>query len=131
MIDLADIAGAATGQIWKIACAVLAILLLAVGIGAGTGWWLAASARDQARADLVKERDDNAQLRAGIDDQNTAIAMLGQQKLDADARGRAAQAQATADGKRFDVALQRMDTARVTTCMDAMPYVNKLLEDVR
>jgi hypothetical protein len=131
MIGLGDIAGAAAGQAWKIGCAVLAALLLVVGVGAGTGWWLAAAARDEARADLVKEQGVSAQLRAGIDDQNMAITKLGQDKLDAEARGAAAQQQAAVAGRRFDAALQRIGDAKPATCEDAMPIVNKLLEDVR
>lgn len=121
----------ASGAAWKVVAAVLAGLVLVVGVGAGTCWWLAASDRDQARRDLKAEQGVGAQLRAGIDDQNLAIITLGQQKLEAEARGDAARQQAVAAGRRFDSALLRMDGARVTTCADAMPFVNQLLEDVR
>lgn len=121
----------AGGAAWRVATAVLAGLVLVVSAGTGTGWWLAADERDQAHRDLKAEQGVSAQLRAGIDDQNLAIAALGQQRLEAEARGAAARQQAAAAGKRFDIALQRMDGARVTTCADAMPFVNQLLEDVR
>lgn len=116
---------------WRFAAIALAALLLVVCAVIGTGWSLAAGDRDQAQLDLNAERIISAQLRAGIDDQNTAIAKLGEARLAAEARGQVAQQQAAAAGRRFDAALQRMDGARVTTCADAMPYVNKLLEDVR
>ncbi|MBY0241963.1 MAG: hypothetical protein K2X55_21890 [Burkholderiaceae bacterium] len=116
---------------WRLAAIVLAVLLLVVGAVAGTGWWLAAGARDKAQADLKTEQGVSAQLRAGIDDQNKAIAALGRQKLEAEARGAVARQQAASAGQRFDAALQRMDGARVTTCADAMPFVDQLLEDVR
>jgi hypothetical protein len=116
---------------WRFAAIVLAVLLLTVGAVGGIGWWLAAGERDEARDKLTAERNVSADLRAGIDDQNTAIMKLGQERLAAEARGVAAQQQAAVAGRRFDAALQRMDGARVTTCADAMPFVNKLLEDVR
>lgn len=116
---------------WRLLAILLAVLLVVMGVGAGTGWWLAAAARDKAQVDLVEERGVSAQLRAGIDDQNLAITALGQQRLEAEARGAAARQQAAAAGKRFDTALQRMDGARVVSCADAMPFVNQLLEDVR
>ncbi|MRV72582.1 hypothetical protein GJ700_12775 [Duganella sp. FT92W] len=116
---------------WRLLAIVLAVLLLTVGAIGGTGWWLAAAARDKAQADLTTERSVSGQLRAGIDDQNRAIKQLGDAQLAAEARGVAAMQQAAAAGKRFDDALRRMDGARVTTCADAMPFVNQMLEDVR
>lgn len=116
---------------WRLLAIVLAVLLLTTGAVCGTGWWLAAGERDVAQDKLSAERSVSAELRTGIDAQNTAIMKLGQQRLEAEARGLAAQQQAAVAGKRFDAALQRMDGDRVTTCADAMPYVNKLLEDVR
>jgi hypothetical protein len=121
----------AAGAAWKVATIVLAVLLLTVGAGCGTGWWLAANARDKAQADLTAERGVTDQLRASIDDQNRAIKQLGEAQLAAEARGQAAQQQAAVAGRRFDAALQRMDGARVTTCADAMLFVNRLLEDMQ
>lgn len=131
MIGLGALAGAAAGQGWKIASAVLASLLLAVAGAGVAAWWMADRAREHAVVDLKAEQKVSAELRLAIGTQNAAIAVLGDQKLAADARGAAAQAQAAADGKRYYAALQQMSGARVTTCADAMPFVNKLLEDVR
>ncbi|MBY0241763.1 MAG: hypothetical protein K2X55_20865 [Burkholderiaceae bacterium] len=128
MVSPLQLAG---GTAWKVATAVLAGLVLVVGAGVGTGWWLAAAARDKAQVDLKAEQGVSAELRAGINDQNKAIMKLGEVQLAAEARGLAARQQAAAAGQRFDTALQRMDGARVTTCADAMPFVNQLLEDVR
>lgn len=92
---------------------------------------MAVAARDRAVQDLEKERQVSAELRIGIGTQNAAIGVLGQQKLEAEERGRIAQAAAVAAGWRYDAALQRLDGASVTSCADAMPFVNKLLEDLR
>lgn len=131
MSALGALAGAVAGQGWKIASTVLASLLLAVGAAGGAAWWMVDRAREQAVVDLRAEQKLVAELRLGIGTQNAAIAVLGQEKLAAEARGAAARAQASADGKRYGDALQQLAGARVTTCADAMPYVNKLLEEVR
>ena len=126
-----DVASAATGQLWKFATVVLAVLLLGTAGGLSFEWWLAAHDRDVARAALVVEQGVSAQLRAGIDTQN--IAILAQAKLarEAEARGLVAQQQAAVAGRRFDGALQQLTGAWATTCADAMPAVNRLLEQVR
>ncbi|KQW96988.1 hypothetical protein ASC94_09275 [Massilia sp. Root418] len=131
MSGLGALASTAAGQGWKIASAVLASLLLAVGAGGGAAWWMADRAREQAVVDLRAEQKLVAELRQGIGTQNAAIAVLGEQKLAAEARGAAARAQAAADGERYGEALQQLNRVRVTTCADAMPYVNKLLEDMQ
>ncbi|KQW97148.1 hypothetical protein ASC94_10175 [Massilia sp. Root418] len=131
MSALNALAGAVAGQGWKIASTVLASLLLAVGAAGGAAWWMVDRAREQAVVDLRAEQKLVAELRLGIGTQNAAIAVLGQEKLAAEARGAAARVQAAADGRRYDAALQQLAGARVTTCADAMPFVNKLLEDVR
>lgn len=123
--------GAVVAGIWKVAAVVLAVLLLVVITGAGTGWWLAAAARDQALARLVAEQGASAVLRASIGVQNEAVQSMHRATVEADARGRAAQALAVANGRRFDGALAKLTGARATTCDEAMPYVNQLLESVR
>lgn len=128
MSALGNLAG---GQAWKIATVALAAVLLAGG-GAGGGlWWAAAAARDQALEDLKAEQGVNAQLRAGVDAQNAAILEQARLAREAETRGQAALALAAVTGKRFEVALQHLSGARPTSCAEAMPYVNKLLEDVR
>lgn len=123
--------GAVAGGIWKIAAAVLAVLLLVVITGAGTGWWLAAAARDHALVSLKAEQGASAALRASIGVQNEAVQSLHRATVEADARGRAAQAQAAANGRRFDGALAKLTGARATTCDEAMPFVDQLLKDVK
>lgn len=78
-----------------------------------------------------EEQGVNAQLRAGVDAQNTAILTQAQLAREAEARGLAAQQAAAANGRRYDQALQQIAGARATSCADAMPYVNQLLEKVR
>ncbi|WP_343728531.1 hypothetical protein [Duganella sp.] len=130
--DLAvGVGGALAGQLWKVSTLVLAAVLLAGGGAGGALWWSAATARDQALADLKKEQGVNAQLRAGVDAQNTAILTQAQLAREAEARGLAAQQAAAANGRRYDQALQQIAGARATSCADAMPYVNQLLEKVR
>ncbi|MYM65423.1 hypothetical protein GTP45_01070 [Pseudoduganella sp. FT55W] len=128
---VAGASGALVSYLWKAATVVLAIMLMVVGVGSGTGWWLASAARDKAMVDLRTEQGINAQLRAGVDAQNTAI--LAQAKLarEAEARGAAAQQAAAANGRRYDQALQQITGVRAASCADAMPYVNQLLEKVR
>ncbi|MFS2007981.1 hypothetical protein ACEN9F_30675 [Duganella sp. CT11-25] len=123
--------GAVTGGLWKVGAIVLAILLLVTGGGLGFGWWLAAHDRDVARADLKTEQGVSAALRAGINTQNAAIITLGQEKLEAEKRGLAAQQLAAANGRRFDGALAKLEGARAITCAEAMPAVNQLLKDIR
>lgn len=123
--------GTVVAGIWRVAAVVLAGLLLVVGTGAGTGWWLAAVARDDALASLEIQRGAVAALRAGVDLQNNRIVQLGEETLAAEARGKAAQALAAANGRRFDNALAGLAGARATTCDEAMPAVNQLLETVR
>lgn len=130
--DMAAGAGAAVGgQLWKLATLVLAAVLLAGGGAGGALWWSAATARDQALADLKAEQGITAQLRAGVDDQNRAIQMWYRASEDASARSRTAMQQAEANGLRYDQALQQIAGARATTCDEAMPYVNRMLEGVR
>ena len=123
--------GAVVAGIWKVAAVVLAVLLLVVITGAGTGWWLAAAARDQALAKLVVEQGASAELRASIGVQNEAVQSMHRATVAADARGRAAQALAAANGRRFDDALAKLTGAHATTCDEAMPFVDQLLKDIK
>lgn len=103
---------------------------VAAGAG-GALWWSAATARDKALDDLRAEQGINAQLRAGVDTQNTAILAQATLARQAEARALVAQQAAAANGRRYDQALQQIAGARATSCVDAMPYVNQLLEKVR
>lgn len=123
--------GAVVGAIWKVAAVTLAVLLLVVITGAGTGWWLAAAARDQALASLKAEQGASAALRASIGVQNEAVKSMHDATIAADKRRRAAQELAAVNGRRYDAAQARLAGARATTCDEAMPYVNQLLESVR
>ena len=123
--------GAVVGGIWKVAAVVLAVLLLVVITGAGTGWWLAAAARDQALASLVAEQGASAELRASIGIQNNAVRSMHDATVAADKRRRAAQELAAANGRRLDAAQAKLVGARATTCDEAMPFVDRLLKDVK
>lgn len=132
MGDVVDGAGGVlAGQAWKVAALVLLAVLLAGGGASGALLWSASAARNKALADLKAVRGENVQLLAGVADQNRAIQAWYRASEDAKARGQAAQQQATINGQRFDAALQQMVGAKATTCADAMPYVNLLLEKVR
>ena len=111
--------------------AVLLLALILVGAGTGGGWWLAARDRDAARVDLAAERVLSASYRDAIAEQNRAVAALADQKAVAEARGQAAQQLAAANGKRFDQALARAQGAKATTCTEAMPVVDGVLEAIR
>ncbi|SDG85004.1 MULTISPECIES: hypothetical protein [unclassified Duganella] len=128
--------GAATGgvlggQLWKVSTFALLGLLLAGGGASGALWWSAAAARDKALDDLTAAQAITAELRAGVDVQNRAITQWYEQAKAAEARGTAARQAAEANGLRYDQALQQLAGARATTCDEAMPYVNKMLEGVR
>jgi len=123
--------GAVVAGIWKVAAVVLAVLVVVVITGAGTGWWLAAAARDQALAKLVMERGVSAALRASIGVQNEAVQSMHRLTVAADERGRAARALAAAKGRRLDAAQAKQAGARATTCDEAMPFVDQLLKDVK
>lgn len=131
MSALGDLASAAGGGMWRVGAIVLAALLVVSGAGLGGGWWLAAHDRDQARADLAAERTRADGLATGIREQNRAVEAMASAKAAADARGQAAQQLAAANGRRFDGALAQLAGRRATTCDDAMPAVNQLLESVR
>ncbi|MDQ1834674.1 hypothetical protein [Massilia scottii] len=131
MSALGKLTEVAVSGIWKIAAIVLLATLIAVLSAGGTGWWMIASARDQALTDLRAEQAITTQLRGAIQLQNDAVEAAGNAKAAADARGLAAQQQAVANGKRFDAALARVAGARATTCDEAMPAVNVILEWVR
>lgn len=127
----ASAGGVLAGQLWKVATLLLLAIILAGGGAGGALWWSAAAARDEALTDLRAEQGINIQLRAGVDAQNTAILAQATLARQAEARGLAAQQVAAANGRRYDQALQQMAGARATTCAEAMPYVNQLLENVR
>ncbi|HEX8615679.1 MAG TPA: hypothetical protein VF800_30725 [Telluria sp.] len=131
MSALGTLAAGVTGGIWKIIAVVLLASLLVVGAWAGGGWFLAARDRDAVRSDLVAERSANAELRAGIALQNSMVEAAGTAKLVAEARGQAAQQVAAAAGKRFDAVLAKVAEARATTCDEAMPTVDLILEATR
>lgn len=108
----------------------LAVLIIVLSAG-GTGWWMIASARDQALADLAAEQAVSTLLRGAIQAQNAAVEMAGLAKIEADKRGQAAQAQAAAAGRRIDAALAKVAGARATTCDEAMPTVDLIMEATR
>lgn len=131
MTALTAAGGAVVAGIWKLIAITLAVLLLVVATGAGTGWWLATAARDRALASLVVEQGASASLRASISVQNQAVESMQRATAQAQARGAAARAVAASTGRRLDAAQAKLAGARATTCEEAMPYVNQLLESVR
>lgn len=131
MSALGNLTSVAVGGIWKVAAIALAGLLVVGGAAGGMALWLASSERDTAVAELKAEQRVNAALRAGVDLQNTRIVELGKEKLAAEARGAAARQIAAANGRRFDGALEKLASARATTCDEAMPAVNQLLKDLK
>jgi predicted negative regulator of RcsB-dependent stress response len=129
---LGALVGAGVNGIWKAAPILLAaVLLVVVASSTGTGWWLAASDRDAARAALVLEQGVGAQLRSSITEQNRVIDGMAKATLAAQERGAVAQAAAAAKGKKYDAALTQMAGARANTCDGAMPVVRLLLEGMR
>lgn len=128
---LTTAAGAMVGGIWKIGAIVLAVASLLACAYLGHGWYMAAHDRDRALADLKAEREISAQYQTAIREQNNAVEALAAQKASAEQRGAQAQQIAAANGKRFDAALDRIRDARATTCDEAMPAVNEILEAIK
>jgi len=124
------LAGAVSGA-WKAAAIILAAALLLVASSTGTGWWLAAGDRDQARIALSAEQGAGAALRTSISEQNRAIDGMAKATLVAQERSAAAQAAAAAKGKKYDAALVQIAGARAMSCDEAMPAVRLLLEGMR
>lgn len=116
---------------WRVLAIVLAALLLVVGTGAGTGWWLTSAARDLALADLKTERGVSAELSASIAEQNRAVDGMARATAGAQQRGEEARALAAARGRKLDAAQQQLAGVRATTCDEAMPAVRAMLEAVR
>ncbi|OBV41673.1 hypothetical protein [Janthinobacterium psychrotolerans] len=131
MSGASALAGAAVSGIWKAAAIVLAAVLLVVAGATGTGWWLAAGARDQALVDLKAEQSVSAGLRASIAEQNLAVDGMARATLAAQQRGEAAQAAAAAAGKKYQAAQVQLAGVRATTCDEAMPAVRAMLENVQ
>lgn len=126
-----DALGVATGGVWKV-LAILSLAALLVGGGiAGTGWWLAVGERKTAQSELAAARDRADQLQAALREQNRAIESLGKARELAEERGRAARQQALLSGQRYDAALAQATGARATTCEQAIPTVNQILEAVQ
>ncbi|WP_229413706.1 hypothetical protein [Massilia violaceinigra] len=102
MSALGTLAASVKGGLWQIAAILLVAVLIAVLSAGGTGWWMIASARDQALADLAAEKVVSEALRTSIREQNRAVEAAGDAKLLAEVRGKAAQQQAAANGRRLD-----------------------------
>lgn len=128
---LTTAAGAMVGGIWKIGAIVLAVVSLALCAYLGHGWHMAADDRD----DAIVERDAQKALadeyQTAIREQNRAVDALAEQKRGAEQRGRMALDLAVANGRRYDDAVARNRSATATTCDEAMPVVNDILEAIR
>lgn len=131
MIALGTMAAGAVSGIWKAVAILLACVLLVGTSSIGTGWWLAASDRDVARAALVKEQGTSSALRTAIAEQNRAVEGMAAATLAAQERGAAAQEAAAAKRWQYDAALAQVAGAHATTCDEAMPAVRQMLEDLR
>ena len=131
MTILTTAAGAVVSGLWKLAAIALAVVSLALCAYLGHGWYMAAHDRDQAIVERDEQKALADQYQTAIREQNTATEALGKAKEAADARGRAAQQLAAANGRRFDSALDRIKDARATTCDEAMPAVNEILEAIK
>lgn len=71
------------------------------------------------------------ELRASIGIQNVAVESMQRATAQAQARSDAARAVAAATGRRLDAAQAKLASARATTCDEAMPFVDRLLKDVK
>lgn len=131
MSILSTVGAAAVSGIWRVG----AIAALATGVASsgylGYQWHMAAHDRDIVKDDLKVEKAAGDDLRVSIREQNRAVEALGAQKTLADERRAAAELLAAANGRRLDRALEQGAGVKATTCAEAMPTVNKILEAVR
>lgn len=128
---LSTVTSAAVSGIWKVAAIGILVASAASSAYLGYNWHMAARERDEARVELTAERAISTQYQLAIREQNRAVEALAKQKSEAEARGQAAQQIAAANGRRFDGALQRIKDAKATTCDEAMPAVNAILEAIK
>jgi uncharacterized protein YlxW (UPF0749 family) len=131
MQAMSTITRAAVSGIWKLAAILLLVVLVATVAGMGYHWHMAARDRDSAQVALLASQQAVIDLKEAIRRQNEAIDGLAKDKAAAEDRGRAAQQLAAANGKRFDQVLARTRTVKATTCTEAMPVVNDVLESIR
>ena len=124
-------AAATVGGIWKIGAIVLAVVSLALCAYLGHGWYMAAHDRDQAIAERDEQKALAAEYQGAIREQNRAVEALAEQKRGAEQRGKVALDLAVANGRRYDDAVSRNRAATATTCDEAMPVVNDILEAIR
>jgi hypothetical protein len=128
---IAALTNAVVSGVWKLTAILLLLALIITGLFMGAGWYLAARDRDAGKVELAAERTLSAGYRDAIAEQNRAVTALAEQKTAAEARGLAAQQLAAANGKRFDLPLARAAGAKATTCAEAMPTVESVLEVIR
>lgn len=131
MSALVSVAAGAVSGIWRLLAIVLLAMLLVGGGSVGTGWWLAADARDRALGDLKAELGISAELRASISEQNRAVDGMTRATLVAQQRGEAAQTAAAVANRKYSKAQAQLDGVRATTCDEAMPAVRAMMEGVR
>ena len=131
MSALATLAGAAVSGVWRAVAIVQAVVFLVVASSTGTGWWLAAGDRDQARVALAEEQSVTAELRTSIGEQNLAVDGMARATMLAQQRGEAAQAAAATAGRKYSAVQAQLASVRATTCDEAMPAVRRMLDGVR
>ena len=117
--------------LWKPIAIGMLLALIALGGVMGWNWYLAARDRDAVQVELDDEREKNAALIVSLTKQNDAVDALAGQKSKAEARGAAAQALAAANGKRYAKASAQVHAVKATTCAEAMPAVNAVLEAIQ
>ena len=131
MSIISNITSVAVSGAWKVGT----IAALAAGAASsgylGLQWYTAAHDRDSARTERDDVRESVAALTTSIREQNRAVDVLAEQKRLADERRAAAEQRAAANARRLDRALEQGAGVKATTCSEAMPTVNKILEAVR
>lgn len=92
---------------------------------------MAAHDRDQANVERNEQKALADEYQTRLREQNRAVEALGTQKTQAEQRGKVALDLAVANGRRYDDAVARNRAATATTCDEAMPVVNDILESIK
>lgn len=120
-----------TGELWKVAAIALLITLVGAVLGLGGKLWLTDRDLNKAKEELAVANTNVANLRVAIGTQNAAVDALKSDKDKADARADAAWRVAVGVGAKADKIMKNIEGIKATTCQEAMPVVNQVLDGLK
>jgi hypothetical protein len=120
-----------TGELWKAVAIALLIALVGTVLGLGGKLWLTDRDLNKAKEELAVANTNVVNLRTSISIQNAAVDTLKADKDKADARADAAWRVAAGKSVQMDKILKNIQDIKATTCQEAMPVVNQVLEGLK